>query len=62
MRCGDVALMLAGRKLAHLHGRRYDSFNRAEWRTFLFAREDGVTAGWTRPRRWLTVLRLMRHR
>ena len=43
--------MLQGRKLAHLDGRRYDTLNLHEWLTFLFAQEDGVTAGWTRSRR-----------
>jgi hypothetical protein len=41
-------MMLQGRKLDHLPGRRYDSLNRHEWWTFLMSREDGVTAGWTR--------------
>lgn len=43
--------MLAGRKLAHLHGRRYDTLNFPEWLTLLFAPEDGVCQGWTRARR-----------
>lgn len=34
--------MQPGRKLAHLEGRRYASFNRSEWLTWLLARDDGV--------------------
>jgi hypothetical protein len=39
------------RELARLDGRRYESLSLSEWLTFLFAREHGATAGWTRSRR-----------